>query len=351
MKTNVALQLANQGKLEICEVELPAPQDGQVVVKLFSSGVCHSQLHQMHNANLPRPMALGHEATGVVVQVGKSVNHVKEGDHVIVTWVRRTPVRGMPVNAPSGATYKGETVHGAVYTLAEDVLVDANYVVPILNEYPTDVTCIIGCAVLTGAGAVLYTAKVQPGQSVAVYGVGGVGLCTIQTAAIVNAYPIIAVDLSDDKLAMAKEFGATHTVNASNTDPIKAIHEITGGGADFAFDAIGVRITNEQILPSTRAGGSGASNQGGVAVLIGLPNTDESMAIPPRQFVGGQRQYRGSLGATYPDTDFPMFLRWFKEGKFPLDKLVTQRYPLSQVNEAYTALQNGDILGRAIIEY
>ena len=155
MKTNVALQLINQGKLEISEVELPAPQDGQVMVKLFSSGVCHSQLHQMHNANLPRPMALGHEAAGVVVQAGKSVSHVKEGDHVIVTWVRRTPVRGMPVNAPSGATYKGEAVHGAVYTLAEDVLVDASYVIPILNEYPTDVTCIIGCAVLTGAGAVL----------------------------------------------------------------------------------------------------------------------------------------------------------------------------------------------------
>jgi Zn-dependent alcohol dehydrogenase len=193
------------------------------------------------------------------------------------------------------------------------------------------------------------TAKVRPGDSVAVYGVGGVGLSAIRMAAILEAYPIIAVDLKDEKLEFAKEFGATHGVNAAEVNPVETIVDISGGGVDFAFDAIGVRTTNEQILPSTRSGGWGADNHGGMAVLIGVPGNE--MTLDPRLFVSHQRQYRGSLGATYPEKDFPMFLRWHQEGKFPLDKLVTRRYKLDEINEACDALQAGDILGRAIIEY
>jgi Zn-dependent alcohol dehydrogenase len=196
---------------------------------------------------------------------------------------------------------------------------------------------------------VLNTAKVRPGESVAVYGVGGVGLCAVRMAAILEAYPIIAVDLTDEKLQLAQEFGATHMVNASKGDPVEAIQEITNGGVDYAFDAIGLKITNEQILPSTIGGGPGADNHGGMAVLIGLPGWD--ITIDSRLFVTHQRQYRGSLGATYPDKDFAMFLRWYQEGKFPLDKLVTRRYKLDDINEACDALKAGEIAGRAIIEY
>jgi len=171
----------------------------------------------------------------------------------------------------------------------------------------------------------------------------------VRMAAILEAYPIIAVDLTDEKLQLAQEFGATHMVNASKGDPVEAIQEITSGGVDYAFDAIGLKITNEQILPSTRGGGPGADNHGGMAVLIGLPGWD--ITIDSRLFVMNQRQYRGSLGATYPDKDFAMFLRWYQEGKFPLDKLVTRRYKLDDINEACDALKAGDILGRAIIEY
>ena len=351
MKTTAAIQVAHDGPLVVDEVEVPDPEPDQVLVNLFSSGVCHSQLHQMHNPELPRPLGLGHEGTGVVTRVGRGVTHVKEGDNAIVTWVPRTPIRGRTSPVPIGVTYREEPLllQGSVYTWGEDVLTRGEYVVPISKDDPTDVSCIVGCAVLTGAGAVLNTARVRPGDSVAVFGVGGVGLSAICMAAVLEANPIIAVDLRDDKLEFAKEFGATHGVDASSVDPVEAIVDITGGGVDFAFDAIGVRATTEQILPSTRGGGPGADNHGGMAVLIGIPGKE--LTLDPTLFVAHQRQYRGSLGASYPEKDFPMFLRWHREGKFPLDKLVTRRYRLDQINEACDALEAGEILGRAIIEF
>ena len=348
MKTLAAIQTAHEQRLVVDELEVPDPRPDQVIVKLFSSGICHSQLHQMHGPDLPRPMVLGHEGTGVVTHVGGDVTHVKEGDHAIVTWVHRTPPRTRTAPVPSGVTYREEVVRGDPFTWSQDVLTSGELVVPISKDDPTDVSCIVGCAVLTGAGAVLNTARVRPDDSVAVYGLGGVGLSAIQMAAILEAYPIIAVDLKDDKLEFAEQFGATHTINASREDPVEAIKELTGGGADFAFDAIGIRVTNEQILPSTRAGGPGADNHGGMAVLIGIPGKE--MTVDPRLFFP-QRIFRGSLGATYPEREFPMYLRWHREGKFPLDKLVTRRYKLEQINEACDALESGEILGRAILEF
>ena len=349
MRTRAAIQTALDQRLIIDEIEIPAPERHQVVVKLSASGVCHSQLHQMRIPELERPMVLGHEGVGVVTQVGRDVEHLSEGDHAIVTWVPRTPTRGRGTPVPCGATYREELVHGVVYTWAEDMLAGADYVVRISEEHASDVSCIVGCAVLTGAGAVLNTARVRPGDSVAVFGAGGVGLSAVQMAALLQAYPVIAVDLRDDKLEFAREFGATHGVNASRVDPVEAIVDISGGGVDYAFDAIGLRVTNEQILPATRGGGPGADNHGGMAVLIGIPGNE--MTLDPLLFLYHQRQYRGTLGATYPERDFQMFLRWHREGKFPLDKLVTRRYKLEQVNEACDALEAGEILGRAMIEY
>jgi Zn-dependent alcohol dehydrogenase len=202
--------------------------------------------------------------------------------------------------------------------------------------------------VLTGAGAVLHTARVEPGQSVAVLGAGGVGLSAIGAAAIVGADPIIAVDLDDRKLQFAREFGATHGVNASSTDAVDAIREINPGGVDYAFDAVGVPTTALQILEAVKPGGPRADNQGGMAVLLGIPVSDVSVDL--NTILLHQRHYCGSLGATEPDTDFPLFLQWVRDGKFPLGKLVTNRYSLEQVDEARIALEEGQILGRAIIE-
>jgi len=349
MKTKAAVQPAFGETFVLDELDVPDPGPGQALVRLISTGVCHSQIHQMHNPNLPRPWLLGHEATGVVTGVGKGVTHLKEGDHAIVTWVHRAPFRGRKPLEPVGVRYRGELAHGIVYAWAEDVLADADLVVRIPKDAPTDVTCIIGCPVLTGAGAVMHTVKARSGESVAVFGAGGVGLCALQTAALLQAYPVIAVDLADEKLEFAKEFGATHTINASKADPVEAIADITSGGADYVFDAVGAKTTMEQILPATRSGGPGADNHGGIAVLIGMPATE--ITIDPAHFMFNQRQYRGSLGATYPDSDFQMFLRWYQEGKFPLDKLVTRRYRFDQLHEACEALERGEILGRAIIEF
>ena len=350
MKSRAALQTGHDSRLIVDEIEIPDPRPDQVIVKLHSTGVCHSQLHQMHDPDLLRPMALGHEAAGVVSRVGRTVAHLKEGDPAIVTWVPRTPRRGRYAPGPSGVTYREEILQQRlVYTWAEDALVDADYVVPISKDDPKDVSCIVGCAVLTGAGAVMNTARVRPGDSVAVFGVGGVGLSAVRMAAILEAHPIIAVDLHHEKLEFAREFGATDVVNASVVDAVEAVVDISGGGVDYAFDSIGVRATNEQILPSTRGGGAGADNHGGMAVLIGIPGPE--MTLDPRMFVSHQRQFRGSLGATYPDRDFALFLRWHREGKFPLDRLVTRRYSLDQINEACDALEAGEVLGRAIVEF
>jgi Zn-dependent alcohol dehydrogenase len=349
MKSVAAIDTGYGKPLVVDEIELPDPRPEQVIVKLYSSGVCHSQLHQMHNKDAARPFVMGHEGTGVVTKVGRDVTHLKEGDTAIVTWVPRKPEKGRRPPSMTGASYQETPLNGMVWTWGEDVLVNSDYVVRVASDIPKDVSCIVGCAVLTGAGAVLNTAKVRPADSVAVFGVGGVGLCALRMAALLDAYPLIAVDLQDDKLAFAKEFGATHTVNASKTDPVQAIIDITRGGADYCFDAIGVKKTMEQVLPATRGGGPGADNHGGMAVLIGWPQTD--ITIDARHFMQHQRIYRGSLGATYPERDFDMFLRMHKEGKFPLDKLVTKSYSLDQINEACDDLQKAKIFGRSIIEY
>ncbi|MDP6822886.1 MAG: zinc-binding dehydrogenase [Dehalococcoidia bacterium] len=349
MRSVAAIHTQHGAPLAVDEIEIPDPRPDQVIVKLFSSGICHSQLHQMRNPATETPASLGHEGAGVVTHVGSDVTHVKEGDHAIVTWVPRTPLRGRHPGPPTGVTYREEPVNGAVYTWGRDVLTSEQLVVPIPKSAPTDLASIVGCAVLTGAGAVMHTANVRPGDSVAIIGVGGVGISAVHMASLLNAYPLIAIDLDDEKLEYARRMGATHTVNASNVDPIEAVLEISGGGVDYAFDAIGLQITNEQILPMTRGGGSGADNHGGMAVLIGVPG--ERMTINPRLFFSGQRQYRGSLGATRPEEDFPMYLRWHEEGKFRLDEMVTRRYRIEEINEACDDLTSGLITGRAIIDY
>lgn len=338
-----------QAPLRVEEVRLPDPGPYQVVVKQFASGVCHSQLHQMHRPRTS-PVVLGHEATGVVLAKGARVTHVKEGDRVMVTWVARDrerldrQVEPAVVELPGG----GEARAQNVFTWADHTIADEQFVVKMPNDVPTDVTAIIGCAVMTGAGAVYHTAGVKEGQSVAIFGVGGVGLSAIAAAAVIGANPIIAVDLAEEKLEFARKFGATHGVNASQGDPVARVRELTDGGADFAFDCIGVRVTMEQIMPAVRPGVVGG-HSGGTAVLVGVPMTNAELDM--RDMLIGEKTYKGSIGGSCkPDRDFPMFLRWFKEGQLDLNALVTTRYKLDQINEATTALEKGQIAGRSILE-
>ena len=262
MKSKAAIHVEPGGPLVIDEIDIPDPGTNQVTVRNFASGVCYSQVHQLRNPGLPRPMGLGHEGSGVVTRVGKDVTHVREGDHVISTWVPRSPVRGLPVSKPTGATFQGREViaDGDVYTWSEHMVTFADKVVPMSPSDPVD----------------------------------------------------------------------------------------NPGGVDYAFDAVGVPTTALQSLDAVKQGGPRADNQGGMAVLLGIPVSDVSVDL--NAILLYQRHYCGSLGATEPDTDFPLFLEWMRDGKFPLGKLVTNRYSLEQVDEARIALEEGQILGRAIIE-
>jgi Zn-dependent alcohol dehydrogenase len=349
MKTRAAIQLEANGPLTVDEIELPEPDASQVIVKQFASGICHSQLHQMHNPALVRPLLLGHESTGVVVAKGRDVTHVREGDRVMVTWVPRDGYEGMPVPTQGSMTYGGKTASWqASPTWAESTVAHEQYVVRLPDDVATDVTAIIGCAVMTGVGAVINTAKVEPGSTVAVYGVGGVGLCIVQGCVIAGAAQIIAVDLSDEKLAFAREFGATITINASREDPVAKIRELTNGGADYAFDAIGRQQTMEQVLPSVKQGVV-AVREGGTAILVGVPQTPATLNM---RDIFLARTYKGTWGgSSRPETDYPKFIEWFRQGKLDLNRLVTSRYKLSQINEACNALQSGEIAGRAILTF
>lgn len=356
-RSKAAILVEPNTPLVIDEVEFPDPAPDQVLVKLFASGICHSQLHQIHRTpqtahrGTPAifPSLLGHEATGVVVAAGNAVDHVQEGDHVITTWVDRGAVEGAPPRAPVSVQWKSQTVPAGPATWTEYALLSERLVVPLDKEVATDVTSIIGCAVLTGAGAILNTLGVQVGESVAVFGAGGVGLCAIAAARVVGAYPIIAVDLSDDKLAFAERFGATHGVNAASGDPVEAIHELTGGGVEYAIDAIGAARTQEQILYAARPGVIGLK-AGGTACLVGA--VQEPGHIDVEELRITQRTYTGTRGSICrPDRDFPTFVRWYKEGQLKLDDLVTQRYSLDQINDAVEDLSAGRIHGRSIIEY
>ena len=349
------------GPLRVEELRLPDPESHHVVVRQFASGICHSQLHQMHSPRAEDGV-LGHESTGVVIAAGREVSHVAEGDKVMLTWVPRDAARSSrPAQPATVELSTGKATARNVFTWADHTIADERYVVKVPPSTANDVTSIIGCAVMTGAGAVYHTAGVRMGDSVAIFGVGGVGLSAVVAARVVGADPIIAVDLDDEKLEFARKFGATETVNASRADPVAAIHSLTRrdegrtmrnepvSGADFAFDCIGLRQTMEQILPAARAGRFGAE-RGGTAVLVGIPMT--GLEIEPRDLLTHEKRIIGSLGGSCaPDRDFPLFLRWFEDGLLDLDALVTARYSIDQINEATTALAEGKIFGRAILEF
>ncbi len=352
---------ADTSKLRVESLELPDPDPHQVVVKQFASGICHSQLHQMH-APRKSPIILGHESTGVVLEVGSAVTHVNPGDTVMVTWVpRQAASESMPPVAASLEVSDGTASSQNVFTWADHTIADQQYVVKVDPNIKTDVSAIIGCAVMTGAGAVINTANVQANESVAIFGVGGVGLSAVVGARMAGANPIIAVDLDDEKLTFAKDFGATHVVNASREDPVAAIHALTTrddgfnfgrapiSGADYAFDCIGIKQTMEQIVPACRSGHFGARN-GGKAVLVGVPTTKAE--INAVDLLINEKHFIGSIGGSCaPDRDFPRFLEWEENGDLALDKMVTERFSIDQINEATDALANGEIAGRAILEF
>ncbi len=351
--------------LVIEDLKQDAPKTREVKVKVKAVGVCHSDLHYIKgDAVLPLPVVLGHEMSGIVTEIGPGVTEVKVGDHVIGNFrpgcgVCRYCIGGMPymceryysLRGPltDGTTrlHKNGTdvwVMGMMGAFAESVVSPESGVVPMRNDMPFGPACLVGCAVTTGVGAVSNRARVPLGASVVVFGCGGVGLNVIQGARMVGAGKIIAVDVLDNKLQFAKQFGATHTINAKNEDPIKRAKELCDGlGADFAFEVIGNPKVLRQAFDCIRPGGS--------AVMVGAPPVNSEVTVEARPFMFAEKILMGTwYGSSKPRIDFPRLVDLYMNGKLMIDQLISRTYKLEQINEAFAALERGEV-ARSIITF
>ncbi len=353
--------------LAVEEIEVDPPKEGEIVVKMAAAGVCHSDYHAITGAlPTPVPIVLGHEGSGVVEVVGPGVTTLKKGDHVVSVWRYSCGsceycLTARPNLCPAGLIMrtngalsdgtkrfrKGGTEIGhflGVSTFSEYSVMSERSALKIREDMPLDKAAIVSCAVITGVGAVLNGAKVRPGESIAIFGTGGIGLNAVQGAVLAGADPIIAVDVMQNKLEYAKKFGATHTVNASDEDAVERIREITGGaGAHYAVEAIGNAEVAEQAFNSLRAGGT--------AVMVGITSPDSAASIPTLALVTQEKKLVGSIyGSSVPRFMVPRLIELYMAGKLNLDDLLTRSYPLDQINEAYDALIRGEV-ARSVIAY
>ena len=356
MKISAAVLYELGGRLEIEELELEPPKEDEVLVKVAAAGVCHSDLSVIDGViPWPLPSVLGHEGAGVIEEVGSEVEHLHAGDKVIFSFIpacgrcfyclRAKPNLCEPALRLAGHLYDGSsrlsradglTINhfSAVSCFAEYAVVPQQGAVKIPTDAPLDKLALIGCCVTTGVGAVFNTARVEPGSLVAVFGCGGVGLSIVQGAAMAGAFRVIAIDLKEERLRLAEQLGATHTVDASREDAVRQIRELTDGrGADYAFEAIGRQDTFSQAYRSIRWGGT--------CVLVGVPSVDTKLAFDSR-LVMQEKTIRGSLyGSSNPQVEFARLAQLYAAGKLQLDPMVTQTYELGQINQAFDDLREG----------
>jgi S-(hydroxymethyl)glutathione dehydrogenase/alcohol dehydrogenase len=363
MKASVLFQ--QKTPLSVEELELAPPRNGEVRVRMTASGVCHSCLHAADGSwqGVPVPIVLGDEGSGVVEEIGPGVDTLQIGDHVILSWAptcgrchycvigrpnlceRRLPGRGVLMDGTTRMSLRGAPVHqyGHVGTYASLSVVPESCAIRIDERMPLDLAALIGCSVMTGVGAVINTAAVPAGASMAVFGVGGVGLNVVQGGALVAAHPIIAVDVKAAKLDHARALGASHAVDASREDAVAAIRRITRLGADYTFVAVGdtraVTHAIEALAP------------GGTCVLIGVPESGATLPLDVRPLVTGERVIRGSsYGSARTREDLPRMVNLYLAGKLRIDELVTHRYGLEDANEGFRALAAGE-LARGLIVF
>ncbi len=346
---------AEHRPLVVDEVTLAPPGAGEVLVEVAAAGLCHSDLSVISGARpRPLPMVLGHEASGVVREVGPGVAELTPGDHVVFCFVPmcgRCPqcAAGRPALCERGAQANaaGTLLSGArrfsdgggqpchhhlgVSAFAGLTVAAQESLVKIDPSVPLQTAALFGCAVLTGVGAVLNTARVEAGASVAVFGLGGVGLSALMGARAVGAYPLIAVDRVAEKLALAREIGATHTVDAAAEDPVGAVREITGGGAAYVFESVG----SEQVLALAYQ----ATGRGGTTVCIGLPHPSRLFSVPAVSIAAEERTIKGSyMGSSVPRRDIPRYLAMHRAGLLPVERLHTHTLPLDQINAGFDRL-------------
>lgn len=364
----LAAVLHELGKpLSVEEVEVLPPGPGEVQVRVAAAGVCHSDLHVIKgDLPMPTPIIPGHEGSGVVIAVGKGVTTIEEGDHVLPMW-RMSCGRceyclgGRPALCDVGTKMRftglmpdgdtrfrsasgGRILHYAgVSTFSQVATMLEPSVVKIPKDYSLTNGALISCGVITGFGAVVNTAGVEPGSTVAVFGCGGIGLNIVQSAKLAGALQIIAVDRVSSKLDYAKEFGATDVVNGSEDDPVQAVLDLTGGvGVDYAFEAIGLPEPIEQAYDSTK--------KGGTCVVAGIAPKEARARINVNALVYAEKTLKGTIyGSTRPRIDLLKLIDLHLAGLLKLEQLLTKTYPLSQINEAYEALENGEVARSLIL--
>jgi Zn-dependent alcohol dehydrogenase len=362
MRLRAAVLERTGGPLTVEELTLAPPGPKEVLVRLHASGVCHSDQNAIDGtAETPCPAVLGHEGAGVVEAVGPGVTRVRPGEHVALSWMPSCGecaecLRGLPqlcsrawpamaagalLDGTTRLSRDGEQVYhySFISSFAEACVVPERSCVPISADVPFEIAGLVGCAVTTGVCAVWRTASVRPGDRVAVFGCGGVGLSVVLGAAAVGA-GIVAVDVARTKLDTSLELGATDAVIATDRSPEEvaaAVVEASGGGVDYAFEATGRPEAMLAAFLSTRAHGA--------AVLMGIPRADAILALPARSIPRLERRVLGSLyGSSRPERDFPLILDLYRRGRMPLERLISHRVPLSEIEQAFELLRSGDAL-------
>lgn len=351
--------------LVVEEVELEGPGPGEVLVEIAAAGLCHSDLSVIDGSRpRPTPMVLGHEAAGIVREVGPGVHDLRPGDHVVFSFVPMCGrciycATGRPVLCENGnrANTAGVLLSGArrfrdasgqplhhhlgVSAFSHFTVAAQESLIRIDPEIPLEKAALFGCAVMTGVGAVVNTARVEPGMSVAVFGLGGVGLSAVMGARLAGAYPIIAVDILPAKLELARRAGATHTIHAQEVDPVEAIRDLTGGGVHYAFESVG----SERVLIQAYQ----AIRRGGTTVAIGLPHPERRFSVPALSIVGEERTIKGSyMGSAVPRRDLPRFLSLYQAGMLPVDLLLSRFLRLEEINEGFDALAQGQVVRQVV---
>lgn len=368
MKTRAAVAFEAGKPLEIVELDLEGPREGEVLVEVKASGVCHTDAFTLSGEDPEGlfPSVLGHEGAGVVVETGPGVKSLKPGDHVIPLYtaecreceyclnpktnlcqaVRATQGQGLMPDGTSRFSYKGRKIHHYMgcSTFSNYTVLPEISLAKIRDDAPFDKVCYIGCGVTTGVGAVIYTAGVEPGSTVAVFGLGGIGLNVIQGAQLVGAGRIIGVDLNPEKETLAREFGMTDFVNPKDVDDVvQHIIAMTDGGVDYSFECIGNVGTMRQALECCHKGW-------GESVIIGVAGAGQEIATRPFQLVTG-RVWRGSaFGGARGRTDVPRMVDWYMDRRIRIDEMITHTMPLEEINTAFDLMHAGKSI-RSVIVY
>jgi S-(hydroxymethyl)glutathione dehydrogenase / alcohol dehydrogenase len=368
MKSRAAVAFQSGKPLEIVEVDLEGPREGEVLVEIKATGICHTDEFTISGADPEGifPAIMGHEGAGVVVEIGKGVTSLAVGDHVIPLYtpecreceyclnpktnlcqkIRTTQGKGLMPDGTSRFSYKGQAIHHYMgcSTFSNYTVLPEIALAKVRKDAPFDKICYIGCGVTTGIGAVINTAKAEVGSKAVVFGLGGIGLNVIQGLRLAGASMIIGVDLNDDRAAWGQKFGMTHFVNPSKIsgDVVSHLVELTGGGADYSFECIGNVKVMRQALECAHKGW-------GVSVIIGVAGSGQEISTRPFQLVTGRTWKGTAFGGARGRTDVPKIVDWYMQGKIEIDPMITHTMPLEDINKAFDLMHEGKSIRSVVV--